>query len=103
MGEEVKHSSATFDVLERLSRSSFPELMGHYARGTDGIDADAVVAALDHSQAEVTRLREALRPFAEAADVFAREYPAMLDKPATSCGIRFDALQAARSAFLEGS
>jgi hypothetical protein len=46
-------------------------------------------------------LRAALLPFAEAADVFAREYPAMLDKPGTSCGIRFDALQAARTALTQ--
>jgi hypothetical protein len=50
---------------------------------------------------EIERLRAALLPFAEAADVFAREYPAMLDKPGTSCGIRFDALQAARTALTQ--
>ena len=51
--------------------------------------------------ARIQELEAALKPFAEAADVFAREYPAMLEKPATSCGIRFDALQAARSALGE--
>jgi hypothetical protein len=69
---------------------------------------DRVVAALAESELtslkliaaseRIMRLEQALRPFAEAADVFAREYPAMLDKPGTSCGIRFDALQAAREA-----
>jgi hypothetical protein len=39
--------AATFDILERLARSTHPELMGHYARGTGGVDIDAVVRALD--------------------------------------------------------
>jgi hypothetical protein len=72
---------------------------------TEGPDAKSnaalivtAVNAFEANQARIAELEKALRPFAEASDVFAREYPAMLEKPATSCGIRFDALQTARAA-----
>lgn len=45
---------------------------------------------------------EGLRPFAEAADIFEREYGHLM-KPETGCNIRFDALCAARTTFSEAT
>lgn len=55
MSEKIEASAErkrTFDILERLANSSHPELKGHFARGTDGVDVDAVVAALDRTVSE---------------------------------------------------
>jgi hypothetical protein len=38
-------SSATFDILERMSRD-YPFLKGGYARATEGVDIDLVVSVL---------------------------------------------------------
>ena len=46
---------------------------------------------------ECERLREALRPFSEAATILDKEYPHQM-KPDTSCNIRFAAQVAARAA-----
>lgn len=44
----ISTDNLTFDILERLSKSR-PDLKltGHFARGTGGVDVDAVVRALD--------------------------------------------------------
>jgi lambda repressor-like predicted transcriptional regulator len=93
------------DLVERAAEIIWNDLYGARAGAWDNPPADSVAgiqmrataaAALSEATARIQTLEAALKPFAEAADVFAREYPAMLEKPATSCGIRFDALQAAR-------
>lgn len=62
-------NSIAFDILERLSRSGkFDSLKGHYARGTGGIDVEAVVLCLDKVAAALDRATDALKPFADAAE-----------------------------------
>jgi hypothetical protein len=80
------------DLVERL------ETDAAYCAERVGASVRQIGRDCAEAAARIQELEAALAPFAEAADVFAREYPAMLEKPGTSCGIRFDALQAARTA-----
>lgn len=53
-------------------------------------------------EAQVDYLKALLKPFAEAAEIYAQEYPLITSKPDTGCNIKFSALEEICLALKEG-
>jgi len=76
------------------------EVDGECRRSMATIAELRAIADLERRAAENARLREALAPFAGAADELAAEYGVLM-RPETGCSIKFSALAAARAALTD--
>lgn len=102
MDDLVERLKPRWAVDEKITRAAadrdfgMREIVTEYLVATNALKSEAV-AALETQQSHIDRLREALKPFAELADVFAATGASKIGGPDMG-----KALNAARAALSDG-